>query len=84
MNKQVTDISAVLEKLTSDVSSMRKTIDEQHTMICNLTRANERLTKENRELRERLSQSMKNLTKDSDNCSTPPSKESMKESMKRT
>ena len=55
MNKQVTGISAVLEKLTSDVSSMRKTIDEQHTMICNLTRANERLTKENRELRKRLS-----------------------------
>ena len=55
MNKQVTGISAVLEKLTSDISSMRKTIDEQHTMICNLTYANERLPKDNRESRKRLS-----------------------------
>ena len=82
MNKQVTGISAVLEKLTSDISSMRKTIDEQHTMICNLTRANERLPKENRELRKRLSK-YEGPTKDSDNSSTPPSKESMKDEVVR-
>jgi len=82
MNKQVTDISAVLKKLTSDVSSMRKTIDEQHTIICNLTRSNERLTKENRELRKRLSK-YEEPTKDSDNSSTPPSKERMKDEVLR-
>ena len=82
MNKQVTDISAVLEKLTNDVSSMRKTIDEQHTKICNLTRANERLTKENRELRKRLSK-YEEPTKDSGNSSTPPGKERMKDEVVR-
>lgn len=61
---------------------MRKTIDEQHTMICNLTRANERLTKENRELRKRLLK-YEEPTKNSDNSSTPPSKESMKDEVVR-
>ena len=75
-------MSAVLEKLTNDVSSMRKTIDEQHTMICNLTRANERLTKENRELKKRLLK-YEEPTKDSDNSNTPPSKESMKDEVVR-
>lgn len=41
MKEQVADMPTVLERLTKEVSSMRRTIDEQHAMICNLTRNNE-------------------------------------------
>ena len=77
MKEQVTDMSTVLERLTKEVSSMRRTIDEQHVMICNLTRNNEKQRKEIRALKVRLSKYEK-PTKDSTNSNTPPSKEGIK------
>lgn len=55
MKEQVTDISAMLESLTKDVQSMRETIDAQHTEIVSLKRNVDRLQKENRDLRKRIS-----------------------------
>ena len=63
---------------------MRRTIDEQHVMICNLTRNNEKQRKEIRALKVRLSKYEK-PTKDSTNSNTPPSKEGIKsEAARRT
>lgn len=78
MKEQVTDISAMLESLTKDVQSMREIIDAQHTEIVSLKRNVDRLQKENRDLRKRLSK-YENPDKNSCNSSVPPSKERMKD-----
>ena len=78
MKEQVTDISAMLESLTKDVQSMRETIDAQHTEIVSLKRNVDRLRKENRDLRKRLSK-YEDPDKNSCNSSVPPSKERMKD-----
>ena len=48
MKETVTDISAMLKSLTSQVQSMQETIDAQHTEIASLNRNINRLTNENR------------------------------------
>jgi len=55
MKEIVTDISAMLKSLTSQVQSMQETIDALHTEIASLNRNINRLTNENRILRKRLS-----------------------------
>ena len=78
MKEQVTDISAMLQSLTRDMQSMRETIDAQHTEIVSLRRNVDRLQKENRDLRKRLSK-YEDPDKNSTNSSVPPSKEQMKD-----
>jgi len=77
VDEQVKDILETVKSLQSDMQSMRETIDCQHTQICQLTRSNEKLSKENKDLRHRLSK-YEQPPKDSSNSSTPPSKESLK------
>ena len=67
MNEQVTDISQVFKRLTSDMVSMREVMDAMHTEKVNL-RA------ENRTLRKRL-EKYEGPEKNSNNVSTPLSKE---------
>ena len=82
MKETVTDISAMLKSLTSQVQSMQETIDAQHTEIASLNRNINRLTNENRILRKRLSK-YESPDKNSNNSSTPPSKESMEDEVVR-
>lgn len=82
MKEQVTDISEVLENLTSELRSTRETIDAQYTEIASLNRNVQKLQKENRELRKRLERYEK-PGKNSGNSSTPPSKEDMKDEVAR-
>ncbi len=82
MDEQVKYILETIRSLQSDVRSMRETIDCQHTQICNLTRSNQRLVKENKELRQRLSK-YEQPPQNSANSSTPPSKESLNSEVKR-
>ena len=82
MKETVTDISAMLKSLTSQVQSMQETIDAQHTEIACLNRNINRLANENRILRKRLSK-YESPDKNSNNSSTPPSKESMKDEVVR-
>lgn len=82
MKETVTDISAMLKSLTSQVQSMQETIDAQHTEIASLNRNINRLTNENRILRKRLSK-YESPDKNSNNSNTPPSKESMKDEVVR-
>lgn len=82
MNEQVDDILKVIQSLHADMQSMRETIDCQQTQIGQLNRTVQRLNKENRELRKRLSK-YEQPPKDSANSSTPPSKESLKSEVKR-
>ena len=71
-----------VKSLRSDVRSMRETIDCQHTQICNLIRSNQRLVKENKELRQRLSKN-EQPPQNSANGSTLLSKESLISEVKR-
>lgn len=82
VNEPVDDILKVIQSLHADIQSMRETIDWQQTQISQLTRTVQRLTKENKELRKRLSK-YEQPPKSSTNSSTPPSKESMKSEVKR-
>lgn len=84
MKEQVTDISKTLNELANELKSMRQTVDSQYIEICQLTRTVQAqskeirtLKKENAELRVRLSK-YEQPPKDSNNSSTPPSKENMK------
>jgi hypothetical protein len=74
VKQQVNDISEVLRNLSVQMESMQKTIDSQHSTICQLNRNVDRLLKENRELRKRLA-THEDAPKDSGNSSTPPSKD---------
>ena len=85
MKEQVTDISKVLQGMTAEMRLMRKTIDQQYADIAKLNRNIEALNRQIRKrdetivkLTERLSKYEK-PKKNSDNSSTPPSKESMKD-----
>ena len=82
MKEQVTDISTMIKNLTKDILSMRETIDAQQTEIVRLNRNIDRLTKENKVLRKRLSK-YEDPDKNSNNSSTPPSKERMKDELLR-
>ena len=85
MKEQVTDISKVLPDMTAEMRLMRETINQQYAEIAKLNRNIEALNhqirkkdEENARLKERLSKYEK-PKKNSDNSSTPPSKESMKD-----
>ena len=91
MRQQVNDITDALRSLSSQIESMRKTIDSQYVTICRINRTSQaqlkkirtleqmlkKKEKENEELRRRLSK-YEEPPKNSGNSSTPPSKESMK------
>lgn len=84
MNEQVTDISQVLKRLTSEMVSMREGMDALHTENANLRRNVEKLQAENSALRKQLEKYEK-PERNSGNSSTPPSKEPMKnEVLRRT
>lgn len=96
VKQQVNDITEVLRGLSAQIESMQKTIDSQHSTICQINRNGqaqlkkiktlERMLKkkdqENEELRKRLSK-YEEPPKNSGNSSTPPSKEQMKDEIVR-
>ena len=82
VKQQVDDISKTLAGLLFKLRSLRKTVDSQHAEICSLNRNIDKLLKENREMRKRLEKYEK-PPKDSDNSSTPPSKEPIKAEIER-
>ena len=82
MNEQVTDISQAMKRLSSEMASMRESMDALRTENANLRRNVEKLQAENRTLRKRLEKYEK-PKKNSNNSSTPPSKESMKDEVLR-
>ena len=84
MKDQSDDIGPMIAEATELLRSMRRTIDTQHTEICNLNRNTDALRreicslkKENESLRRQLAKYEK-PDKNSGNSSTPPSKERMK------
>lgn len=54
MNEQVTDISQVFKRLTSDMALMRESMDAMHTENVNLRRTVEKLRAEDRTLRNQV------------------------------
>ncbi|MFV0366613.1 MAG: DUF6444 domain-containing protein [Mangrovibacterium sp.] len=82
MKDKVGDIASIMETLTQELQLMRQNNDAQYTFICQLNRNIERLLKENKELRKRLSK-YEQPYKDSSNSSTPPSKETLKSEVAR-
>lgn len=91
VNEKVTDISEALLSMTEEMRLMRETIDSQHAEICRLSRLVEsnhielhKRDKEIKELKDKLSK-YEAPDKNSNNSSTPPSKENMKdEAIRRT
>ena len=89
MREQVTDISKVLQAMTEDMRLLCKTVNQQYAEIINLNRninaLNLQIRKKDTELknlRERLAK-YENPDKNSNNSSTPPSKERMKDEVVR-
>lgn len=89
MKEQVTDISKVLRDMTEEMRLMRETIHQQYAEIVKLNRNIDALNLKIRKrdvtitrLEERLSK-YENPGKNSNNSSTPPSKESMKDEIVR-
>ena len=89
MKEQVTDISKVLQDMTEEMRLMRETINQQYAEIVRLNRnidaQNLQIRKKDKEIEkllERLSK-YENPDKNSDNSSTPPSKERMKDEIVR-
>ena len=81
MKEQVTDISKVLQGMTEEMRLLRATVNQQYAEIINLNRNINALNLEIRKkdtelinLRERLAK-YENPDKNSNNSSTPPSKE---------
>lgn len=82
-NEQVTDISQVLKRQTSEKASMREGMDAKHMENVNLCRNVEKLQAENRTLRKRL-EKYDGAKENSNNSTTPPSKAPMKEELRHT
>lgn len=89
MKEQVTDISKVLQDMTTEMRLMRETIGLQYAEIAKLNRNIESLNRQirkkdegNARLKERLSKYEK-PKKNSDNSSTLPNKESIKDEIVR-
>ena len=85
MKEQVTDISKVLQDMTEEMRLLRETVNQQYAEIIKLNRninaLNLQIRKKDTELtnlRERLVK-YENPDKNSNNSSTPPSKERMKD-----
>lgn len=89
MKETVTDIADVLKSMNEKLGSMQKTIDSQHDTICNLNRninkLNVEVSKRNaiiEDLRKRLAK-YETPDKNSNNSSTPPSKEKIQDEVVR-
>ena len=89
MKEQVTDISKVLQDMTEEMRLMRENVNQQYAEIVRLNRnidaLNPQIRKKDKEIEkllERLSK-YENPDKNSDNSSTPPSKERMKDEIVR-
>ena len=85
MKEQVTDISKVLQGMTEEMRLLRRTVNQQYAEIIKLNRNINALNLEIRKkdtelinLRERLAK-YENPDKNSNNSSTPPSKERIKD-----
>ena len=85
MKEQVADISKVLQDMTEEMRLLRETVNQQYAEIIKLNRninaLNLQIRKKNTELtnlRERLAK-YENPDKNSNNSSTPPSKERIKD-----
>ena len=91
VNEKVTDISEALLTMTEEMRLMSETIDSQHSEICRLSRLvegnNVELRKRDKEIEDLKAKLAKYEApnKNSNNSSTPPSKENMKdENIRRT
>lgn len=96
VKQKVTDITEAISSLAKQMESMQKTIDSQHSTICQINRTSQgqlkeirdlkrllkKERKENEDLRKRLSK-YEEPPKNSTNSSTPPSKEKMKDEILR-
>ena len=89
MKEQVTDISKVLQDMTEEMRLLRETVNRQYAENVKLNRninaLNLQIRKKDTELtslRERLAK-YENPDKNSNNSSTPPSKERMKDEVVR-
>lgn len=89
MKEQVTDMSKVLRSMAEEMRLMRETINQQYAEIVRLNRnidaQNLQIRKKDKEIEkllERLSK-YENPDKNSNNSSTPPSKERMKDEIVR-
>ena len=89
MKEQVTDISKVLQDMTEEMRLLRETVNQQYAGIVKLNRninaLNLQIRKKDTELtnlRERLSK-YENPDKNSNNSSTPPGKDRMKDEIVR-
>ena len=89
MKETVTDIADVLKSMNEKLGSMQKTIDSQHDTICNLNRninkLNVEVCKRNaiiEDLKKRLAK-YETPDKNSNNSSTPPSKEKIQDEVVR-
>jgi len=89
MKEQVTDISKVLQDMTEEMRLLRETVNQQYAENVKLNRninaLNLQIRKKDTELtnlRERLAK-YENPDKNSNNSSTPPSKERMKDEVVR-
>lgn len=92
MKQDVNDITDMLRGLSAQIESMQKTIDSQHATICQINRTSQRQLKEIQDLKRQLKKAQKENaelrrclekyegpSKNSENSSTPPSKENMKD-----
>ena len=91
MNRKVTDISEALQTMTEEMRLMRETIASQHVDICKLNRNIDKLNADLRKRDKQIEKLKAKLAKyekpdkNSNNSSTPPSKENMKaEAIRRT
>ena len=91
VNEKVTDISEALLSMTEEMRLMRETIDSQHSEICRLSRLVESNHVELHKRDKRIEELEAKLAKyeapekNSNNSSTPPSKENIKdEAIRRT
>ena len=89
MKQTVTDIADVLKSMNEKLELMQKTIDSQYDTICtlnrNINKLNAELSKRNtiiENLKKRLAK-YETPDKNSNNSSTPPSKEKMKDEVVR-
>ena len=78
MSEQVSDMLAAFESLSNEISSMRKQVDDMHSTICNQSRTIQAQNKTIANLRKKLSK-YEDPPKNSENSSTPASKESIKD-----
>lgn len=96
MEQPINDISSILQDLTSVMQSMRKNIDDQHQQICRLTRTTQAQAQEIHSLKKKVKERDNTIDdlqnrlskyeeppKNSNNSSTPPSKEKLKDELVR-